>query len=300
VGVPIPFSVTALDPNLSPAGSVSILYAVTAGTATLACGLPVCAVAATGDGHASMNVTAHDSAWSIVTASLTNGSSLQAQFAGGILPVIAALTPQLSLAASASLSWTVQASVLNDGLPVAGQTVSFQTASHAVAVLGPAAAVSDATGIATKSFAVGPLAEGEQATATACLNGTSQCVSFTAFGARPEYTTLQAVSGTAQSLGLQSPPGQVTLRLIDMNGNPMVAGAVTLYQALYAWSPPCPAHGLCDPAQLLSTQISTASSAIDGTVNFTPASLPGVATNLYAVAASGNTSTINIAIEQHP
>jgi hypothetical protein len=35
-------------------------------------------------------------------------------------------------------------------------------------------------------------------------------------------------------------------------------------------------------------------------VTFTPASLPGVATNLLALAASGNTSTIDIAVEQHP
>ena len=33
---------------------------------------------------------------------------------------------------------------------------------------------------------------------------------------------------------------------------------------------------------------------------FTPASLPGVATNTLGLAASGNTATLNIAIEQHP
>ncbi len=57
-----------------------MIYTVTSGTATLACGLPTCSVTATGDGRASMNVTAVDGTWSIVTASLTNGSSLQAQF----------------------------------------------------------------------------------------------------------------------------------------------------------------------------------------------------------------------------
>ncbi len=45
--------------------------------------------------RASINLTAVDGTWSIVTASLTNGSSLQAQFAGGTPLVIAALTPQL-------------------------------------------------------------------------------------------------------------------------------------------------------------------------------------------------------------
>jgi hypothetical protein len=300
VGVPIPFSVTALGPDLMPAGGVSVLYAVTAGSATLACGLPVCAVAASGDGHASMDVTAHDATGSIVTASLTNGSSLQAEFSGGTPPVIAALTPQLSLAAGASIAWTVRTSVLNKGAPAAGQTVSFQTGSTGIAIPGPGVAVTDSMGVATKSLSVGPLAEGQEATATACANGTNQCASFTAFGARPEYSTLQAISGTMQSLDLQSTPAQVTLRLIDMDGNPMAGGLVMFYEALYAWSPSCSSHGVCNQAQLLSTQTAAATSAIDGTVNFTPVSLPGLATTLHAVATSGNTSAVDVLIEQHP
>jgi hypothetical protein len=80
----------------------------------------------------------------------------------------------------------------------------------------------------------------------------------------------------------------------------MAAGSVTLYQALYAWQPPCGAHSVCPPSTMLATQTATATSALDGTVTFAPAALPGVATDLEAVAASGNTSTLNIAVEQHP
>jgi hypothetical protein len=50
----------------------------------------------------------------------------------------------------------------------------------------------------------------------------------------------------------------------------------------------------------LATQAATATSALDGTVAFIPASLPGVATNLLGLAASGETSSVNIAVEQHP
>jgi hypothetical protein len=80
----------------------------------------------------------------------------------------------------------------------------------------------------------------------------------------------------------------------------MAGGTVSLSQALYAWAPPCPAHGVCPPSNLLGTQTGVATSALDGTVTFSPATLPGVATNLLALAASGNTSTINIGVEQHP
>jgi hypothetical protein len=85
-----------------------------------------------------------------------------------------------------------------------------------------------------------------------------------------------------------------------MNGNPMAGGTVTLYQALYAWAPPCPPHGKCAPGNLLATQATTGNSALDGTVTFSPASIPGVATNLSALAVTGNSGTLNIAVEQHP
>ncbi len=144
IGEPIPFTVTALGSNLTPAGGVTVIYTVTSGTATLACGLPVCSVVATGDGRATMNVTANGSTWSIVTASLTNGSSLQAQFAGGTPPVLSALTPQLSLAAGATFTWTVQALVLSNGIPLAGQSVAWQTSSGSgISAQGSAAALTN-------------------------------------------------------------------------------------------------------------------------------------------------------------
>jgi hypothetical protein len=80
----------------------------------------------------------------------------------------------------------------------------------------------------------------------------------------------------------------------------MTGGLVSLYQALYAWTPPCAAHGVCAPAPLLAMQAAAATSALDGTVSFVPAMLPGIATNLEGLAASGNTATISIGVEMHP
>ncbi|MFZ1940235.1 MAG: IPT/TIG domain-containing protein [Terracidiphilus sp.] len=300
IGVPIPFTVTALDSTLAPAPGVTVLYTVTSGTATLACGLPICSVTTTGDGHATISVTATSGAWSIITASLTNGSSLQAQFAGGTPPTLAALTPQLSLAAGATFSWTVQALVLNGGVPIANQSVAWQTSSKGIAPQGNAAALTNSAGVATQTLTVGPLAEGQQVSINACLNGTSQCVAFTAYGARPEYAILRPVAGATQSLSASATPSQITLRLLDMDGNPMAGGTVWLYQALYAFTPPCAPPAVCAQGALLATQSATATSTVDGTVTFVPASLPGVATNLLGLASSGNTATVPIAISHHP
>jgi len=298
VGVPEAFTVTALGPDLAPAGGVTVTYTSVSGGVTLGCGQRTCAVTTAGDGRATISVTATANTLSIVTASLTNGNSLQAEFTGGTPPMLAAVTPQLSLAAGATLTWTVQALALSGGMPAAGQSVLWQSGSGINAPSG--AVLTNASGMATQTLTVGPLAEGQQASIQACLNGTSQCVSFTAFGARPEYAVLIPVSGTSQSLAASGTPAQITLRLLDMNSNPMAGGTVTLYQSLYAWTPPCAPHTACSQGALLATQSATATSAIDGAVTFTAASMPGVATNLLGIAASGNASTVKIAVEQHP
>lgn len=299
IGIPILFTVTALQPNLAPASGVTVTYTLTGGNATLGCGFASCAVAATGDGLATESVTATNSSPAIVTASLTNGSSVQAHFTGGSPPVLTAITPTLSVAAGATFNWTVQALVLGNGSPVSGQSVIWLPASGIV-LQGASSAISNSGGIATQILSIGPLAEGQQATSTACVNGTANCATFTVTGIRPDFTWLEPVSGTTQSLSVSGTPSQIVLRLRDANGNPVAGGSVTFYQALYAWAPPCPPHGSCAASELLATQVSTATSAIDGTAILAPASLPGVATNLIGLAAAGNTSVISIAIEQHP
>ncbi|HLY40434.1 MAG TPA: IPT/TIG domain-containing protein [Terracidiphilus sp.] len=298
IGVPLPFTVTALQPDLAAASGVTVTYTVTSGTATLGCGSSACSVLASGDGVASMTITATTSAPTVVTASLTNGASLQSHFTGGSAPVLNALTPFVSLAAGATITWPVQALVLNNGTPMSGQSVVWRAASS-ISVQGPAA-IAKANGIATQLLTIGPLSEGQQSTSVACVNGTTNCANFTVMGARPEYASLAPVSGTAQSLSLSATPGQIVLRLRDMDGNPMAGGMVAFYQSLYAWAPRCSPHGRCASTQLLATQISTATSSIDGTVVFTPASLPGVATDLIGSATTGNSSAVPISIEQHP
>lgn len=300
IGVPTPFTVTALGTDQAPAGGVTVIFTVVSGTASLSCGRTTCAVAATGDGRATMNVTATGGTWSTVTASLTNGSTVKTEFAGGTPPVLTALSPLLSVAAGASLTWTAQALVLNNGNPMGGQAVAWQTSASGIVAQGSTAAISNGNGIAAKALTVGPLTGGQLATSNACLNGTSQCVSFKVLGARPEYASLEAVQGTVQSVALSGTPNQITLRVLDMNGNPMAGGTVTLYQSLYAWRPPCSPHVRCSQATLLATQVGTATSALDGTVTFSPASLPGVATNMLGLAVTGNSGALNIAVEQHP
>jgi hypothetical protein len=245
-----------------------------------------------------MNVTAVDGSLSVVTASLTNGSSLEAEFSGATPPALASLTPQLSLAAGTTLTWTVEALALANCAPAPGQAVAWTSVSGIQAPT--AAVVTNGNGIATQTLTVGPLAEGQSVTISACVNGTSICAAFNVIGARPEYATLVAVSGTSQTLAASATPSQIVLRVFDMDGNPMAGGTVALYQALYAFTPPCEPHAICAPGVLLSSQSATATSAIDGSVSFAPASIPGVASSLVGIAATGNAASVGVAIEQRP
>ncbi|HEY2471272.1 MAG TPA: IPT/TIG domain-containing protein [Terracidiphilus sp.] len=299
MGVPIPFTVVALGPKLNPAGAVIVTFTVVSGDAVLGCGANICFVTATGDGIASMNITAVSASSSVVIASLCNGANLQAHFSGGTPPILSALTPRLSIAAGSAVNWTTQALALSNGAPSPGQTVTWES-SDGIALAGSSTAITNSNGIASKSLVVGPLAEGQQVTSAACLNGTNQCANFVVLGARPEYAWLEAISGTTQVLAASGTPGQISLRVRDMNGNPMAGESVTLYQAVYQWSSPCPPHGRCAQTNLLATQTATAVSAIDGTVVFTPASISGEATRLVGLAVTGNSSALAVSIDQHP
>jgi IPT/TIG domain-containing protein len=297
LSTPEPFTVRAEDATGNPAGGVTVIYAITSGTATLGCGKSMCAVTATGDGLATLPVTAINSAISVVTASLDNGASVQAHFFGGTPAALTSLTPTLYVAAGATVQWPVQALVLSGGAPIAGQTVTWQSAAG---FAGPSAATTSAAGVASTTLTTGPLAEGQTATSNACLNGGSTCVAFSAFGSRPEFATLAAISGVNQGMAVGATPVQVSMRVLDINGNPMTGGTVIVSQELYAWAPPCPVHGRCAQAQLLASQTIALTSTLDGSVTFTPLTLPGVATNLVGLAATGNAGSLGFAIELHP
>lgn len=299
LSTPLPFTVQALDSSLKPAGGLLVTYTLTSGAATLSCGSSSCTVATSGDGRASLNITATSTATAVVTASLINGSSLQAHFVGGTAASISALTSQQSVAAGSTITWPVQALVLNAGSPSANQTVLWQTTVSGIVPQGTASATTSSAGIASKNLTVGPLTEGQLVTISACVNGTSNCTTFSAIGARSEYALLKPVSGTVQDLSTVDTPAALVFRLLDMNGNPLAGGSVSLYQALYSWTGTCSTHTVCTPGTLLATQSSAATSALDGLVSFSPLSLSGTATSLKALAVSGYTANLSATVDRH-
>ena len=286
LNVPQPFTVYAEDPNGHPAGSLTVTYSVNMGAATLGCGQSKCSDTTSGDGRATLAITATNTSTAAVTAALTNGASVQTQFYGGTPAALTTITPTLYIAAGATIQWPVQVIAQSGNAPASGLSVTFQSVTGIAA---PATAVTTgANGIAAATLTVGPLAEGQSASANACLTGTTNCTAFNVFGSRPEFATLYAVSGTSQSVATGATPAPVVIRVLDMDGNPMAGATVTVSQALYAWTPPCPAHGRCAQPQLLAKLTSTLTSALDGSLTFAPLTQTGAATTLQGLAATGN------------
>jgi IPT/TIG domain len=298
--VPEPFTVKTLAADgVTPAGLLTVTYAVISGTATLGCGKASCTVVSSGDGLATLAVTATNSAAAVVSASLSNGASAQANFSGGVTPQVAALSGTLYVAQGATFSWSPVALVLANGVPSAGRTVNWTAGSGAV--VSSASTVSNAQGLAAGSVVVGSLGPGASVVVNACVaGGAANCAAFSVVSVDPAIAGLASVSGVGQSLSVGGVPAVVMLRVEDAVGHAMAGGVVEFYETLRAWQPPCPLHGRCPAAPVVATQMVQAVSGSDGVVSLTPLSLPGTATLLDVVAVTGGNTTVNFQVEQHP
>jgi hypothetical protein len=303
IGVPLPFTVRGFEANgTTPAAGVSVTYTVTQGEATLACGRVSCTVPASGDGTASLMVTASNPALAVVTASLSNGSSVLTAFIGAAPPQIAALSGTIYLAAGSIFNWTPRVVVLSSGLPYAGQTVTWTSAKGAT-VSSPST-ISDAAGMAWAQATAGPLLIGATASVNACLAGAALngpgCAGFSVLGADASIAALSAVSGTNQRLSPGDPLQPAVLQVSDSSGHPMAGGVVTFYETLRQWSPPCSGGGDCPVAPVLQRQTVQVVSSAAGLVSLTPLTDGIVPTQLEVVATIGNTATLDIVVDRHP
>jgi hypothetical protein len=300
MAVPQPFTIRAMNwDNEWPAAGVPVTYSVTGGTANLGCGQPTCTVMTAEDGAATLMISANSSALAQVTASLTNGVSIKAEFSGYAAPAITAVTPDLYLAIGATAQWSAQALALVNGTPAAGVPATWSSSSPEVSM--PASATgTGANGIATQQIAAGPLAAGDIALASACLSGNSGCATFSVFAVHIETAQLAALSGTSQLIAAGQNFGPVTLQVTDAIGHPMAGANVTFYETLRAWTPDCATQGQCPPAPVLAQAVVQAVSATDGSATLIPYPLNDQPGRLYVVAVVGPSASLEFQLESYP
>ncbi len=300
MGVPVPFTVKAMNwDNQLPAAGVSVSYSVTLGSAALGCGQSLCSATTAGDGTATVMVSATSTGLAQVTASLSNGASIAAEFTGQSSPSISAITPNLYLAIGGTSQWNPQGLVLNNGVPAGGQAVNWVPMASGVT---PAAtsSVSAADGIVTQAITAGPLNEGDVVPVNACLAGGSTCAQFNVVAVHTQTAQLVAESGTIQTIAAAASFSPVVLEVTDAIGHPMAGAAVTFYETLDAWMPRCPAQGACPPAPVLGQANSQVISGPDGTVTLMPLSIADEPSRLFVTAVAGGSATLNFELDKHP
>lgn len=299
IGVPQPFTVRVINVTTQAAApGVTVTFALTEGIAALGCGQNPCSVVTSGDGTATLTLTSTSSALAQVTAALTSGSSVIAEFSGSAPPSIVALTPNLYLALGTTMQWPVQALVLNaSGAPVAGQAINWTPASG----LGVSAGqnISTAAGVTLNQIAAGPFNVSANSSVNACLAGSTNCATFTVTPVHPESATLNPWSGNSQWISAGQTFAPVVLRVTDGFNRPLAGATVEFSETLSGWTEPCPVEGACPPAPVLAQQTVQATSGIDGTVTLTPLSPEGQGARLLVTAATGS-SILNFELDAQP
>ncbi len=300
IGAPQPFMVRAVNVTAqTPAAGVTVTFAVTGGAAILGCGQSSCSVVTAGDGTATLSVVPNSTALAQVTASLTNASSVIAEFTGTAPPSIVALTPNLYLALGATVQWPVQAMVLSPaGIPVAGQAVSWSASGSGVSV-STSQNASDTNGLVEIQIGAGPFSASANSTVNACLAGTTSCATFTVTPVHTETAALAPWSGTSQYVSASRTFSPVVLHVTDAFGHPLAGANVVFAEMLDGWTEPCPVQGSCAPPPILQQQIVQTVSAIDGSVTLTPLAANGLAGRLQVMAATGDV-TLNFELDAHP
>jgi len=285
-----------LDDGVTPVAGLPVTFSVFTGSARFGtCGSSSCVALTDTNGIASTTVTA--TAYGTVTLLAAAVGAVQSASFRGTDRSISSSQKAVYVAAGATVNWSPQVSVMQDGLPAAGVEVNW-TASGATTV-SVSAGVTDALGQSQASAITGPLTGGSQASAQVCA-WITVCTTFTAIGVDPSEWQLGLVSGAGQTVTL---PGQfepIVLAVTDKNGNPVAGAPVTVHQTVNAVEMPCPDRGRCPLSPVLGTWNSAATSDLGGFVTIAPMQLAGVAGVTNIAIAAGTQGFTSLSLVQNP
>ncbi len=296
-GVPTPLTVQVLAGNGSPAANVQVSFAVASGAAQMGCGAAVCTAVSDANGMASVTVAVASTQAVQVSATLSDGAQVRADYGGGSAPTIAA-TNALYVAIGAQVSWQPAAIVLNAGKPVQNAAVQWVGGTGAQAAA--ASTMSNAAGIATTTVAAGPLAENGTAQVRACGGQSGACAVFPITAVHESQATLLPVSGVGQILAAGGTVSPVVLQVIDGVGHPMAGATVNLYQKATAWQPPCPQGGRCPSAPVVAAQANTVTSDANGLVGLPVYDAGGQPVTINVLASVGDAGSLAFTIVERP
>ena len=201
------------------------------------------------------------------------------------------------MAAGATVNWSPQVTVIQDGLPAVGVDVNW-IASGAMTV-SVSASAADTLGRSEAAALAGPLTGGAQALAKACA-WISVCSTFTVIGVDPSEWQLGLVSGAGQTVGLSSQFKPVVLVVTNQQGDPVASAAITVHQTVNAAEMSCPDRGRCPLAPVLGTWDSAATSDLNGLITITPMQMAGIPEVTNIAIAAGTQGFTSLSVVQGP
>ena len=293
----LPFAVRVfLGDGVTPVAGLPVSFTASGAAVNFGvCAALPCVALTDATGLASTTVTPASFGTVILQA-----ASVGATQAAAFTAIVRSMTmapPQEFIAAGATVAWTPQASVVQNGAPAAGATVAW-TASAGMAV-SPASSLVNTMGVAQIAAVAGPLAAGAQATGQACA-WTTQCANFAAVAVAPSAWRLAVIDGAGQTVPVAGTFAPVVLIVTDGSGDPVAGAPVAVYQTVNAAQMLCPARGRCPLAPLLGSSKTAAVSDANGLVSVVPMQLAGVAEGTNVAVATGRQGFASLSLQQGP
>lgn len=303
IHTPETFTVKATDANSSVLANIPVTFTASSGAALLGCSSSTsCTVNTADDGTATVSVEATTAGATQVTAALSNGAKVTAQFTGEAKDGVDALEPDLYLAVGGSLNWTPSVLVLSGGQPQSGASVTWQTISAGLVLTSPATSTTNSQGIATATFSVGPLSASNVGTVNACstIAQSNDCAVIDVTPIALNQLQLVPVSGAGQRVEASQVLAPLVLKVTDAAGQPVAGATVSFYETEFSWAPPCDSTEQCPAPTVLGQKSVSAVSASDGTVTLTPMRNEEQPANLVINAAVGPSATYTTTLTQYP
>jgi hypothetical protein len=293
----VPFAVRVLlSDGVTPVVGLPVTF--TSGGAAIqfgACSALTCVLLTDATGLASTTLT--PTAFGTVTIQAAAvGATLLATF-NALARSVTMMQTDEYIAAGATVAWTPQASVAQNGAPAAGTTVAW-TALGGMTV-SPASSLANSQGVAQIGAVAGPLAAGAQAAGQACA-WTTLCANFAALAVAPSAWRLAVISGAGQSVAVSGTFAPMVLIVTDGSGDPVAGAPVAVYQTVNPAAMPCPARGRCPVAPLLASSVVPAVSDANGLVSVVPMQLAGRAEATNIAVATGTQGFASLSLQQGP
>lgn len=263
-----------------------------------ACGGAVCSVMTNASGVASTTVTALAAGAVTVSAASTAGTQTASFTIATRVRTLTPIQSMLYVAAGATFIWTPQVEASDNSASTTGVVVNWQPVSGGM-IFSPAQSQVNALGVAETQVTVGPLAAGEQTTASACA-WTTVCAAIAAQGVDPADWRIEVVSGAGQSVGADDVLAPVVLRVTDTAGDAVAGAVVEIHQTVEEWQGPCPDRGRCPVPPDESAQVLSATSDASGLVTVTPLQVAEAAEVTNLVAATGTQGFVSLSLQKQP